>query len=327
MAKSKKINVQGVDITIIDQESSEYVSLTDMTKGFDEGSSLIEKWLRNKNTLEFLGVWEVMNNKNFNSPEYEGFKNEAGSNRFLMSVKKWVDGTNAIGIQSKAGRYGGTYAHKDIAYHFGMWISPEFQLLIVKEFDRLKKEESERKEIGWDFQRYLSKVNYHLQTDSIKEVLIPDSFIQKDREWLEYATEADILNVAVFGRTAKIWREENPEKANQGQNIRDLADLHQLTVIANLEAFNATLIRKKIDRPSRFREVVKEAKFQLESLRKSSSYTLGQIQSPHYLTTQTEEVDFEDITDADSKKKYELTGFDKKLKTALEYDPKGKGES
>lgn len=321
MAKSRKINVQGTEITIFDQDNNDFISLTDMTKGFDGGSSLIDNWIRNKNTLEFLAVWESMNNEDFNSLDFEGIKKEAGSNRFTMSIKKWIEITGAIGLQSKAGRYGGTYAHKDIAYNFGMWISPEFQLLIVKEFDRLKKEEADRKEIGWDVQRYISKVNYQLQTDSIKEVIIPESLLGKDKEWLEYATEADLLNLAVFGRTAKQWRDENPDKDKSGFNIRDFADLHQLTVIANLEAFNSKLIRQKIDRPNRFRELVKEAKYQLESLRKTSAYTIGQIQSPYYLSTQTEEVEFEEVEE-----KKELNEFDAKLKTALEYDPKGKSE-
>ncbi len=180
-----------------------------MVSGFEGGNSLIEKWIRNKNTIEFLAVWENLHNPSFNSPEFEGIKTEAGLNRFTMSAKQWIQKTNAIGIVASAGRYGGTFAHTDIAFEFGSWLSPEFKLLLIKEFQRLKQDEFDRQNLGWDFKRLLSKVNYRIHTDSIKDTIIPKLQIPKDKEWLVYAEEADLLNIAVFGITAKQWKDAN----------------------------------------------------------------------------------------------------------------------
>ena len=238
MSKSKTIEVEGTPITIIRKESEDYVSLTDMVRSIENGFALIEKWLRNKNTIEFLGIWEQLYNPHFNSPEFEGIKNQAGLNRFVLSVKQWVEKTDSIGIIAKAGRYGGTYAHKDIAFEFASWISPKFKIYLIKEFQRLKEEE--QKQLGWDIRRHLSKINYQIHTDAIKENIIPEELPQNKINFI-YATEADLLNTALFGMTAKEWRLENPDLSG---NIRDHATIEQLVVLSNIESINAMLVHQ-----------------------------------------------------------------------------------
>ena len=208
--KSKKIEVQGSEITILIGKERDYISLTDMVRNMENGSALIEKWLRNKNTIEFLGIWEEIYNPIFNSPEFEGIKNQAGLNRFVLSVKQWVTKTKSIGIIAKAGRYGGTYAHKDIAFEFASWISPQFKIYLIKEFQRLKEEEF--KQLGWDIKRNLAKINYRIHTNAIKENLIPPELTSLQIN-LVYASEADILNMALFGMTAGQWRDNGYEGA------------------------------------------------------------------------------------------------------------------
>ena len=202
-----KIIVKEREITVIQINDTDYISLTDMVRSIENGLALIEKWLRNKNTIEFLGIWEEMYNPDFNSPEFEGIKNDAGLNRFILSAKQWIERTNAIGVIAKAGRYGGTYAHKDIAFEFASWISPQFKLYLLKEFQRLKEEE--QKLLGWTAKRELAKLNYHIHTDAIKQNLIPAELTVMQISII-YANEADVLNVALFGKTAKQWREANP---------------------------------------------------------------------------------------------------------------------
>ena len=202
MAKNKKIDVQGTSISVLAHNESDFISLTDMTSGFKEGSGLIGKWITNKNTIEYLGIWEKINNPDFNYPEFGVINHEAGVNRFIMSVGQWISRTQALGMLVKAGRYGGTYAHKDIAFHFAMWLSPEFQIFLINEFQRLKDEESNRLKLEWNYQRHLAKVNYHIHTDAIKEILIPEN-LSKQQTSLVYANEADVLNMALFGKTAK----------------------------------------------------------------------------------------------------------------------------
>jgi len=234
--KMAKIEVQGKEITIISTDRQDYISLTDMVRNIENGLALIEKWLRNKNTIEFLGIWEEIYNPDFNSPEFEGIKNQAGLNRFVLSVKQWVTKTNSKGIVAKAGRYGGTYAHKDIAFEFASWISPEFKLYLIKEFQRLK--DREKEQLGWDIRRNLTKINYRIHTDAIKENLIPPELKKSQINYI-YATEADILNMALFGMTAAMWRKANPDKKG---NIRDYADVSQLVCLSNLENLNALFI-------------------------------------------------------------------------------------
>lgn len=243
--KSKKIEVQGSEITVIATNEQDYISLTDMVRDIDNGLVLIEKWLRNKNTIEFLGIWEEIYNPRFNSPEFEGIKNQAGLNRFALSVKQWVNKTNSIGIIAKAGRYGGTYAHKDIAFEFASWISPKFKIFLIKEFQRLKDEE--QKQLGWDIKRNLTKINYRIHTDAIKENLIPKN-LSKKQIYFVYANEADILNMALFGKTAKQWRDENPKEKG---NIRDFANVSQLVCLANLENLNAVFINDGLEQSDR----------------------------------------------------------------------------
>ena len=271
-----KVHVQ--EITIISLDGKDYISLTDMIKG-ESGDQLIKNWLRNKNTIEYLGVWEKMFNPRFNLVEFDLIRIDAGTNRFTLSAKQWIDRTNAIGITSKAGRYGGTYAHKDLAFEFGMWVSPEFKLLLVTEFQRLKDEENKKIGSEWDFRRFLAKTNYSIHTDAIKVHVLPALNVSKDKEWVIYANEADILNVALFGCTAKEWKEKNTNESLKGLNIRDFADAHQLLVLSNLENLNAAMMQNGTDKYQRLLTLRKNAEFQLNSLR-NSSYTIEKIQSP-----------------------------------------------
>ena len=257
--KSKKINVQDIEITITSINDEDYISLTDMLKAKD-GDFFISDWLRNRNTVEFLGIWERIYNPNFNYGEYATIRNQAGLNSYKISVKEWTAKTNAIGLKAKAGRYGGTYAHKDIAFEFGMWISPEFKIYLIKEFQRLK--EQEQKLLGWDIKRNLTKINYRIHTDAIKENLIPKELTAKQMSII-YATEADILNMALFGKTAKQWRDENPNKKG---NIRDYANISQLICLSNLENLNAHFIYESIDQSERLKKLNLIAIYQMKLL-------------------------------------------------------------
>lgn len=261
MAKrNQKIEVQGTEITISVNEQQDFISLTDMTKGFNEGSGLIGKWVTNKNTLEYLGTWEKVNNPGFNYPEFGVIELEAGVNRFIMSVGQWINRTSAKGLMVKAGRYGGTYAHQDIAFHFAMWLSPEFQIYLVKEFQRLKAQE--QKSLDWNVKRSLTKINYRIHTDAVKAHLIPDE-LSAQKVNLVYASEADVLNMALFGRTAKQWRDENPGKEG---NIRDYANVSQLVCLANLENLNAVWIEEGLAQPERLQRLNQVAIQQMKLL-------------------------------------------------------------
>jgi hypothetical protein len=266
MSKTKKINIEGVEIAIISQDKDDYISLTDMARSQLQDVVII-KWLSLKSTIEYLGEWELLYNPNFNYTEFGTIKNAAGSNNFVLSAKQWIESCNAIGISAKAGRYGGTYAHKDIAFHFGMWISPKFQLLLVKEYQRLKEDESDRLKLEWNFQRTLAKVNYHIHTEAIKENLIPTE-ITKVQAALIYATEADVLNMALFGRTAKDWRHQNPDHKG---NMRDYASIEQLVVLSNLESINALLIQQGKSQSERLILLNKVAITQMKSLIENKS--------------------------------------------------------
>jgi len=264
MSKDKKtiINVQGTAITILSQREEDYISLTDMVKHFDGGSALIEQWLKNKDTVLFLGVWEQIHNPEFNSLEFEGIRNEAGRNSFFLSAKKWVELTNARGLSARAGRYGGTYAHKDIAFEFGSWLSPEFKLYLIKEFQRLKDDENRRLSLEWNLSRTLSRLNYRIHTDAIKTYLIPAA-ITAEQARLTYANEADVLNVALFSQTAKEWRDTHPDSEG---NMRDNADIAQLLVLANLESLNAEFIHMGLTQSERLQKLNEAAIRQLRSL-------------------------------------------------------------
>jgi hypothetical protein len=241
VAKGKKFTVKGVEIGIISSGVGDFISLTDLLKAKD-GDFFIADWLRNRNTVEFLGVWESVYNPDFNYGEFAIIKSQAGLNSYKISVKEWVEKTNAIGLRATAGRHGGTYAHKDIAFEFGMWISAEFKIYLIREFQRLKEEENERLRTGWDVHRILAKINYRIHTEAIKENLIPPELTGSQIN-LVYANEADVLNMALFGMTAKEWRSRNPEKEG---NIRDYATVNQLICLSNLENLNAAFIHEAL---------------------------------------------------------------------------------
>jgi len=259
---AEKIDVQGKEITIISRERQDYISLTDIAKyrNSDAPADIVKNWLRSRSTIEFLGLWEQLNNPGFKLVEFDQFKNEAGTNHFVLSPQKWIETTRAIGLISKSGRYGGTYAHKDIAFEFASWISPQFKLYLIKEFQRLKEEEF--KQLGWDIRRNLAKINYRIHTDAIKENLIPPELSTRQVN-LIYATEADVLNMALFGMTAKDWRDKNPVRKG---NIRDDADVSQLVCLSNLENLNALFIRESAPQAERLRKLNQIAIHQMKLL-------------------------------------------------------------
>ncbi|MBW6510591.1 MAG: KilA-N domain-containing protein [Desulfuromonadaceae bacterium] len=259
MGKGQKIEVLATEINIVSINEQDYISLTDMLKAKD-GDFFISDWLRNRNTVEFLGIWESVHNPGFNYGEFATIKSQAGLNSYKISVKEWVAKTNAIGLIAKAGRYGGTYAHKDLAFEFGMWISPEFKIYLIKEFQRLK--EIEQAQLGWDIRRNLTKINYRIHTDAIQTNLIPPELDVKQVS-LIYASEADVLNMALFGMTARQWRDANPdEKAN----IRDFANAAQLVCLANLETLNALFLHEGLDQSTRMAKLNRIAIQQMKLL-------------------------------------------------------------
>ena len=266
--KTSSILVQDVPVTVMSIDQRDYISLTDMAKArTDAGraADVIKNWLRARSTLEFLGTWEIMYNPDFKVVEFDHCKSEAGLHTFTLSAKEWIESTHAIGMYVQAGRYGGTYAHKDIAFEFGSAISPIFKLYLLKEYQRLKDEENDRLKLEWDAKRFLSKNNYLIHTDAIKNYVLPRSNHSKSTEWLVYADEADLLNVALFGCTAKEWRDANPVLAAK-QNIRDFASIAQLTVLSNLETHNAEMIKQGIDKAERFDRLKQIAEYQLRVL-------------------------------------------------------------
>ncbi|AZV94495.1 KilA-N domain-containing protein [Pseudomonas sp. S 311-6] len=268
MAKTDKtLQVQGVEISITTKEDQDYISLTDMTSAFQGGDQLIKNWLQNKNTIDFLGVWETLNNQNFNLVEFHQIKTEAGLNRFVMSAKRWVERTGGIGLVARTGRYGGTFAHKDIAFEFGSWLSPEFKLYLIKEFQRLKDAEIQSGQLEWNIRRTLAKAQYRVHTDAIRDHLIPAQVSKKQQGYV-YASEADLLNQALFGMTAKDWTTSNPDLAG---NIRDHATVEQLVVLSSLESQNALLIQQGMPQGQRLVLLNQLARQQLQSLIDSAS--------------------------------------------------------
>lgn len=266
--KTTSITVQDVPVTIMNVDQRDYISLTDMARArTDAGraADVIKNWLRARSTLEFLGTWEIMYNPNFKVVEFDHFKSEAGLHTFTLSAKEWIEKTNAVGIYVQAGRYGGTYAHKDIAFEFGSAISPVFKLYLLKEYQRLKDAENDRLKLEWSAKRFLSKNNYLIHTDAVKNYVLPQSNYTKNTEWLAYADEADLLNVALFGCTAKTWREANPTLA-KNSNIRDYASIAELTVLSNLETHNAELIKSRMEKKERFEALRQIAQYQLRVL-------------------------------------------------------------
>jgi len=265
MSKTNKIQVENKIISITKQNKGDYICLTDMVRD-EEGNDHIRNWMRNRNTVEFIGLWETLHNPNFKGVEFDRFRKEAGLNSFNLTPKKWIETTNAIGITSKSGRYGGTYAHKDLAFEFGAWISPMFKLLLIKEFQRLKEIETNQYNLEWNVKRILTKTNYHIHTEAIKNYILPQKDYSKDKEWIIYAEEADLLNVALFKCTAKDWREANYELVKKGMNIRDIASINELVVLSNLENLNALMIERNIDKIERFNQLRKTALSQIKTL-------------------------------------------------------------
>lgn len=262
-----KIKVDNTEITVVSVQNEDYISLTDMAHSQMQ-EHIVFRWMSLKSTIEYLGEWEMLYNPNFNCTEFDTIRNAAGSNNFVLSVKAWIERTGAIGIMAKAGRYGGTYAHRDIAYHFGMWISPRFQLLLVKEYQRLKADE--QKQLAWSAKRELSKINYRIHTDAIKSNLIPAE-VTREQAAMKYAEEADVLNVAMFGMTAKQWREANPELKG---NIRDYATINELICLSNMENINAVLINDGMPQGERLVKLNQIAIQQMQVLEGNSGRNL-----------------------------------------------------
>ena len=278
MAKVTKeqISAKGFAIQIyIEDFKNGYISLTDIAKykNNDDPRFVIQNWMRNRNTLEFIGLWEVLNNENFNRVQFDTYRNEAGLNRFIMTPQKWINSTNAIGIISKAGKYGGTFAHSDIAMEFASWISAEFKLYIIQDYKRLKSDENSRLSLNWNLNREISKINYKIHTDAIKTYLLND--LTESQLGFKYASEADMLNVALFNKTAKQWREENP---NLKGNMRDYASLNELLVLANMESYNAVLIEKGLSQKERMIELRKLARTQMISLEKLNDISIKSLE-------------------------------------------------
>jgi len=264
MVKGKTINVKGTEIILYQDNKNDFISLTDIARYRDSERSdyILQNWMRNRSTIEFIGLWEQFNNPVFNSIEFDGIKNMSGSNSFSLTPKRWIESTNAIGIVSRTGRYGGTFAQKDIAFEFATWLSAEFKFYLIKEFQRLKEDESDRLKLGWNLQRALAKINYHIHTDAIKENLIPAKLTKQQISYV-YANEADLLNMALFGCTALEWRTANPGKEG---NIRDYATLEQLVVLSNMESINALLIKQGLSQKERLMQLNTIAIDQMKSL-------------------------------------------------------------
>ncbi len=270
MVKSKKIEVKGTEVTLFTSNDKDFISLTDIARyrDLERSDYILQNWMRNRSSIEFIGLWEIFNNPDFNSIEFDGIKNMAGSNSFSLTPKRWIESTNAIGIISKTGRYGGTYAHKDIAFEFASWLSSEFKFYLVKEFQRLKDEENNRLKLNWNLNRTLAKINYRIHTDAIKENIIPKN-LNKEQVSEIYANEADVLNVSLFGKTAKQWRDENPDSDG---NIRDFAAIEQLLVLANLESLNAEFIKMGLPQSERLVKLNQTAISQMKSLALNTNF-------------------------------------------------------
>jgi len=273
MVKNRIITVQNIPITVSYEDIDDYICITDIAAAKSDNSraaDVIKNWIRSRNTLEFLGTWEQIYNPDFKVVEFDHFKQEAGLHTFTLSVSDWVNSTNAIGLFVKKGRYGGTFAHKDIAFEFASAISPVFKLYLIKEFQRLKEKENDLQKLEWNAKRFLSKNNYLIQTDAVKNYLIPACNYREELQWLPYAEEADLLNVALFGFTAKAWREANPELAKKS-NVRDYATINELTVLSNLESHNAQMIRDGRDKTERFTVLKELAEYQLRVLNEAET--------------------------------------------------------
>jgi len=297
MSKKLKIVVQETEINIERFKDEDYISLTDMAKSKDDESraaDVIKNWIRNRTTIEFLGTWETLYNKNFKVVEFDHFRKDAGLPTFTMSVSSWVGKTNAIGIYSKSGKYGGTYAHKDIAFEFGGAISPIFKLYTIKEYQRLKEIESNQYGLEWNVRRILSKANYQVHTDAIKKYIVPKAGYAQAKEWLLYADEADLLNIVLFGCTAKQWRDANPQRVLKNGSIRDMASINELAILSNIESLNSTLIKNDVSKKDRFRILLETVKEQKETLNKIDYIkSVKKISNSSFVEAQEKDTDFD----------------------------------
>lgn len=325
MSKVQKLIVDETEIALTQIKGEDYICLTDMIKAKD-GDFFISDWLRNSNTLEYLAAWETLSNPDFNYGEFAIIRNASGVNSFKISVKEWSSRTNSIGLKAKTGRYGGTYAHKDIAFNFGMWISPIFQLYIVKEYQRLKDIESNQYNLEWDVRRLMTKVNYVLHTDAVQKHVIPKSKFPKNLQGIEYADEADVLNMAVYGYTAKQWKKSNPTHALENKNMRDFSSITDLLIMLNIETVSSELIKRGSDRDSRYKYLKKmadELRVQFDkvdivkSLKKTSDTTY--LDADNLTPDQMEKESKKDILQANKKN---LSEYNKKLKQGLNWNPK-----
>lgn len=325
MNKYSKLLVQDTEISVTTIDKEDYICLTDMIKA-QEDDFFISDWLRNANTLDYIAGWEQIYNPNFNYGEFAIIRNGAGSNSFKVSIKELTEKTNLTCIKATAGRYGGTYAHKDIAFHFGMWISPIFQLYIVKEYQRLKEVESNQYNLEWDVRRLMTKVNYALHTDAVQKHIIPKSTYPLDKLWIEYANEADILNMALYGYTAKQWKETNPQYALQGKNMRDFSSITDLLIMSNLETLSAQLIQTKLTKQQRFaylKKMADEQKVQfdkidmIKSIKKSKPDTY--LNAENLTHDEIESESKKDILEANRKN---LSEFNNRLKKGLDNNSK-----
>jgi len=316
MAKRNSITVQGTTINITSFKEEDYICLTDMAGGKDDDSraaDVIKNWIRNRTTIEFLGTWETLYNQDFKVVEFDHFRKEAGLPTFTMSVTNWVESTNAKGIFSVKGRYGGTYAHRDIAFEFGSAISPVFKLHIIKEYQRLKEIESDKYGLEWDVRRILSKTNYKIHTDAVKKHIIPKTRYSAAKEWLEYADEADLLNIALFGCTAKQWRELNTTKSLNGENIRDMASINELAILSNIESLSSTLINNSITKKNRLKILIETVREQRE--------TLDKIDIVKSLKRESKTT-YIDVKGKTKEEIRNLSSFNKNLKKGLDWNPK-----
>ncbi|MBF7685920.1 KilA-N domain-containing protein [Acinetobacter sp. B10A] len=283
--KNRKIDVNGISVTVSTVNNEDFICITDIVRPLEDGLQLIDAWLRSKDTLEFIGTWERINNSNFNSVEFDRIRNEAGTNRFRISAKKWIEAVNAIGLIAKAGRYGGTHAHKDIAFEFCSWLSPEFKLYLIKEFQRLKEDEAQKNSIEWQVKRELAKVNYRAQTDAIQQNLLDN--VPKDKQRWVYVSEADLLNLIVFGQTAKEWRDNNKDIDG---NRRDHCSALENALLANLESYNSILIAQKLDISTRASELEKVARTLRQSMSGSPAMQRLEDQSRPILTPDNKKI-------------------------------------
>lgn len=325
MSKHRILNVNDIEVSLTTVKDEDYICLTDMVKAKD-GDFFVSDWLRNINTLDYLAAWENLNNPDFNYGEFAIIRSESGGNSYKISVKEWALRTNAVGVTAKTGRYGGTYAHVDIAFNFGMWISPAFQLYIVTEYKRLKEIENNQLNLEWDVRRVMTKINYGLHTDAVQKHIIPKSKFSKDKQWIEYANEADLLNVALYGYTAKQWKDANPSHAKNGKNMRDFSSITDLLIMSNLEALNAELIKNSAPNDYRFEYLSKLAKEQrdqfdkvdiIKSIKRKDEKTYVEIGN---LTP--EEIENESKKDILEANRKNLSDFNKKLNQGLGFNPK-----